>query len=297
MKVFVAGATGAVGRRLVPQLVWNGHEVVGTTRTPAKFGLLHSLGADAVLMDGLDPVEVQDAVAHAKPDAIVHQMTALSESLDLKHFDRTFAETNRLRTAGTRNLLAAAAAAGVERFVAQSYTGWNNGEPARSQLETLAAINELESLVGATGAVLRYGSLYGPGASEQLVELVRKRAVPLVGDGAGVWSWTHVDDAASAAVAAVERGARGIYDIVDDEPAPVSEWLPALAAAVGAKPPRRIPVWLARPLAGDAVARMMTEARGASNEQAKRELGWQPRWSTWREGFEHALDDEEVLAA
>jgi nucleoside-diphosphate-sugar epimerase len=297
MKVFVAGATGAVGRRLVPQLVRNGHEVVGTTRTPAKFGLLHSLGADAVLMSGLDAVEVQDAVANVKPDAIVHQMTALADSLDLKHFDRTFAETNRLRTEGTRNLLAAAAASGVKRFVAQSYTGWNNGEPAGSQVETLAAINELEALVGDTGAVLRYGNLYGPGASEALVELVRKRAVPIVGDGAGVWPWTHVDDAASAAVAAVQLGARGVYNIVDDEPAPVSEWLPALAAAVGAKPPRRIPLWLARPLAGEAVAQMMTKSRGVSNEEAKRELGWQPRWSTWRDGFEQALTDERVVAA
>src|SRR3954454_7171140 len=231
MRVFLAGGTGAVGRRLVPQLRRAGHTVVATTRTERKVSELWDLGAEPVVLDALDAAAVGEAVAKAEPDAIIHQLTALAGVSDLKHFDRTFAETNRLRTTGTDNLLAAAAASGVERFVAQSYTGWNNGEPARSQLETLAAINELESLVGDTGAVLRYGSLYGPGASEQLVELVRKRAVPLVGDGAGVWSWTHVDDAASAAVAAVERGARGIYDIVDDDPAPVSAWLLALAAA------------------------------------------------------------------
>lgn len=297
MKVLVAGATGAVGRRLVAHLVWNGHDVVGTTRSPEKFALLHELGADAVVLDGLDAVEVQDVVATVQPDAIVHQMTALAESFDLKHFDRTFAQTNRLRTEGTRNLLAAAAASGVARFVAQSYTGWNNGDPAPNQRATLAAINELESLVRDTGTVLRYGNFYGPGASDQFVELVRKRAVPLIGDGAGVWSWLHVDDAASAAVAALEHGTRGVYDIVDDDPAPAAEWLPALAAAVGAKPPRRIPVWLARRVAGEAVTRMMTDGRGVSNAKAKRELGWQPRWSSWRDGFAHGLVDEEAVAA
>jgi nucleoside-diphosphate-sugar epimerase len=297
MKVLVAGATGAVGRRLVPQLAARGHVVVGTTRTADKLPLLRALGADGVLMDGLDPDEVRAVVAEERPDAIVHQMTALGDSFDLKHFDRTFAVTNRLRTEGTRNLLEAAAAAGVERFVAQSYTGWTNGEPAPSQRSTLAAINELESLVRDAGAVLRYGNFYGPGASDQFVELVRKRAVPVIGDGAGVWSWLHVDDAASAAVAAVERGARGIYEIVDDDPAPVAEWLPALAAAVGAKPPRHLPVWLARPLAGEAVVRMMTQSRGVSNATAKRELDWQPRWPSWREGFLHGLVDEEAVAA
>jgi nucleoside-diphosphate-sugar epimerase len=296
MKVLVAGATGAVGRRLVPQLVARGHEVVGTTRTADKLPLLRELGADGVLMDGLNAVDVQDVVADEKPDAIVHQMTALAESLDLKHFDRTFATTNRLRTEGTRNLLAAARASGVQRFVAQSYTGWT-GTPAPSQRATLAAINELESLVRDVGTVLRYGNFYGPGASEQFVELVRKRAIPIIGDGAGVWSWIHVDDAASATVAALERDVRGVYEIVDDDPAPASEWLPVLAAAVGAQPPRRIPVWLARRVAGEAVTRMMTEARGVSNERAKRELGWQPHWSSWREGFAHGLVDEEYAAA
>jgi len=308
MKVLVAGATGAVGRTLVPQLVERGHEVVGTTRSRDKFELLHWLGADAALMDGLDPVEVQDVVASIKPDAIVHEMTALSANFDLKHFDRTFATTNRLRTEGTRHLLAAATACGVERIVAQSYIGgWNTkgpteddalvDEPAPSQRQTLAAIKELESLVHDRGAVLRYGNFYGPGASEEFVELVRKRAIPVIGDGAGVWSWIHVDDAASATIAALERGARGIFHIVDDEPAPVAEWLPALAEAVGAKPPRRIPVWIARRVAGEAVTRMMTEGPGASNAKAKRELGWEPQWSSWRDGFVHALTAEEAIAA
>jgi nucleoside-diphosphate-sugar epimerase len=308
MKVLVAGATGAVGRRLVPQLVERGHEVVGTTTRPEKFDLLHALGADAVHMDGLDAVEVQDVVAATKPDAIVHQMTALAAGRDLKHFDRVFALTNRLRTEGTRHLLAAATASGVDRFVVQSYCGgWNTrgatedvplaDDAVPTQRESLAAIKELESLARGRGAVLRYGNLYGPGASEVFVELVRKRGIPVIGDGAGVSSWLHVDDAASAAVAAIERGARGIFNIVDDEPAPVSEWLPALAAAVGARPPRRLPVWLARPLAGEAVVRMMTEGRGASNAKAKRELGWQPRWPSWRDGFVRGLGDREALAA
>jgi 2-alkyl-3-oxoalkanoate reductase len=306
MKVLVAGATGAVGRRLVPQLVERGHDVVGTTTQVEKFELLHALGADAVLMDGLDPVNVQDAVARTRPDAVVHQMTALASSLDLKHFDRTFALTNRLRTEGTRNLLAAAAAARVERFVVQSYIGWNAGgateddplvdDPVPSQQQTLAAIRELESLAR-DRIVLRYGSLYGPGASEQLVELVQKRQVPVVGDGGGVWSWLHVDDAAAATVTAIERGGSGLYNVVDDEPASVADWLPAFAAAVGAKPPRHVPAWLAKPLAGEAMTRMMTDGRGVSNAKAKRELDWQLRWPSWRTGFVHGLTGKEARAA
>jgi nucleoside-diphosphate-sugar epimerase len=269
---------------------------------------VRELGAEAVRMDGLDARDVQEVVAAARPDAIVHQMTALAGDFDLKHFDRTFAVTNRLRTEGTRHLLAAAAAEGVERIVAQSYAGgWNVlgpdeedplwDDPLPSQQSTLAAIKELESLVRDRGAVLRYGNFYGPGASDEFVELVRKRAIPVIGDGAGVWSWIHVDDAASATVAALERGARGVFNVVDDDPAPVGEWLPALAAAVGAKPPRRVPVWLARRLAGDAVTRMMTEGGGASNAKAKRELGWAPHWTTWRDGFVRGLVDEEAVAA
>jgi nucleoside-diphosphate-sugar epimerase len=219
MKVLVVGATGAVGRRLIPQLVERGHVAVGTTTSSKKFELLHALGADAAQLNVLDAVEVQDVVANAQPDAIVHQATALAGSSDLKHFDRTFARTNRLRTEGTRNLLAAATASGVERFVAQSYIGWNAGgatedapligDPPAGQRQTLAALEALESEVRARGAVLRYGNLYGPGASEALVALVRKRAVPVIGDGTGVWPWLHVDDAAAAAVAALERARRG----------------------------------------------------------------------------------------
>ena len=306
MKILVAGATGAVGRRLVPQLVERGHDVVGTTTQVEKFELLHALGADAVLMDGLDPVEVQDVVTRTRPKAIVHQMTALARSFDLKRFDETFATTNRLRIEGTRHLLAAAAVAGVDTFVAQSYIGWNArgatedepliDDPVPAQRNTLAAIEELESLARSR-IVLRYGNLYGPGASEQLVELVRKRQVPIVGDGAGIWSWLHVDDAASATVAAVERGGSGLYNVVDDDPARVAEWLPALAAAVGAKPPRRVPAWLAKPLAGEAAVRWMTEGRGVSNAKAKRQLGWRLRRPSWRDGFVDGLTDEEAVAA
>jgi nucleoside-diphosphate-sugar epimerase len=307
MKVFVAGGTGAIGRRLVPQLAARGHEVTASTRSADKFGLLHELGADAVVMDGLDAVEVQDVVAHVRPDAIVHQMTALSRDFDLKRFDDTFAETNALRTDGTRNLIDAALANGVRRFVAQSYTNWTNArrgavvkteedplddDPAPNQRRTLEAIRQLEESVLAApleGIVLRYGNLYGAGASDELVELVRRRRIPLIGEAGGVWSWVHVEDAAAATVAAVERGTPGVYNVVDDDPAPVREWLPALASALGAPEPRRVPAWLARPLAGEAAVRWMTEGRGASNEKALASLGWQPRWRTWREGFEEAV--------
>jgi len=309
MRVFLAGATGAVGRRLVPQLVAAGHDVTATTTSTAKVDLLRGLGATPVVVDGLDAVAVGEAVARAQPDAIVHQMTALSGGTDLRRFDRAFATTNELRTKGTENLLDAARAAGVERFVAQSYAGWPSAptggalvteaepldpEPAPGQRETHAAIRFLERAVTEaplTGVVLRYGSFYGPGATDPMIDLLRKRRVPMVGDGAGVWSWIHLDDAASATVAVLDRDARGIYNVVDDEPAPVAEWLPALAAAVGAKPPRRIPVWLARLAAGDVVVRMMTETRGVSNAKARAELDWVPRWRSWREGFRHGLTD------
>jgi nucleoside-diphosphate-sugar epimerase len=307
MRVFVAGATGAIGTPVVRQLIEHGHQVTATTRHTNKLDRLRRLGATAVIMDGLDAATVGEAVARAEPDAIVHQMTALSGTPDMRHFDRWFATTNALRTTGTRHLLAAAQAAGVQRFLAQSYTGWTNArtggspatedelpdsDPAPAQRETLAAIRDLErSVLGAplTGIVLRYASFYGPGASDALVEMVRKRMLPIVGDGAGVWSWIHVDDAASATVAALERGERGIYTVADDEPAPVAEWLPHLANAVGAKPPWRIPVWLGRLLAGEVVVRSMTQARGASNAKTKRTLGWRPAWPSWRDGFRHAL--------
>jgi nucleoside-diphosphate-sugar epimerase len=315
MRVFVAGATGAIGRRLVPQLVARGHEVTATTRSSDKVAQLRALGATPVVVDGLDGAAVGEAVARAEPDAIVHQMTALSGTPDLKRFDRWFSVTNELRTKGTEHLLAAAQAAGVERFVAQSYTGWTNARtggpvkteddplephPVNAQRETLAAIRFLEQAVSGAplgGIVLRYGSFYGPGASEPLVELVRKRRFPIIGDGAGVWSWIHLDDAAAATVAALERGRRGIYNIVDDEPAKVSEWLPHLAEVVGAKPPLRVPAWLGRLLAGDVPVQWMTEGRGASNEKATRELDWRPAWRSWREGFRDALGDHAATPA
>jgi nucleoside-diphosphate-sugar epimerase len=308
MKVLVAGATGALGKQLVPKLVASGHEVAGMTHSASNRDGVRALGAMPVVADALEPEQVAQAVAEAEPEVIVHQLTALAGSLDIRHFDRSFALTNRLRTEGTDHLLAAGRAVGVRRFVAQSYAGWPfarqggavKGEddpldpaPVAAMRGTLDAIRHLEDAVtGAAwteGIVLRYGSFYGPGTSfgpdgEQL-EQIRKRRFPVVGDGAGVWSFIHVEDAADATVAAVERGRRGIYNIVDDEPAPVAQWLPAAAAAVGAKEPRHAPRWIARWLAGEAATVMMTEVRGASNAKAKRELGWAPRHASWREGF------------
>lgn len=309
MRVFVAGATGAIGKRLIPRLVANGHQVTASTRGPAKLEELRALGADPVVVDGLDAVAVGEAVARAHPDAIVHQMTALAGKPDLRNFDKWFATTNRLRTAGTEHLLAAAQAAGVGKFVAQSYTGWSNiredgpvkteddpydPHPAKNQVQSIAGLQFLDREVPAApleGIVLRYGNFYGPGGSESLVEMIRKRRLPIIGSGAGVWSWLHLDDAAAATVAAVEHGRRGVYNVVDDEPAPVSVWLPDVAQAVGAKPPLRVPAWLGRLAAGEVTVRWMTQARGASNEKAKRELGWRPTWSTWRDGFRHGLTD------
>jgi nucleoside-diphosphate-sugar epimerase len=304
MRVFVAGAGGAVGRRLVPQLVARGHEVIASTRKPETMAAIRALGATPVVVDGLDAASVGEAIARAEPEAIIHEMTALSGAPDFKHFDDWFAATNRLRTTGTEHLLAAARAAGVRRFIAQSYTGWNNARdggpikteddpldphPAMAQTETLAAIKFVERAVLAApleGLALRYGNLYGPGASESIVELIRGRKLPVIGSGAGIWSCTHIDDAAGATVAALERGAPGIYNIVDDDPASVAEFLPCVAKMVGAKPPLHVPVWLGRLLAGDVAVQMMTEARGASNAKAKRELGWEPIWPSWRDGFE-----------
>jgi 2-alkyl-3-oxoalkanoate reductase len=310
MKIFVAGATGALGRTLLPQLVGNGHEVVGQTRTASKQDLIRSLAARPALADALDPDAVAGAVAEAGPDVIVHQLTALSGSLDMRHIDRVFVETNRLRSEGTDHLLAAGRAVGVRRFVAQSYAGWpfaRSGGPVKVESDpldptppaalrpTLDAIRHLEDVVtGAAwteGIVLRYGGFYGPGTGFCLnpegeqVAMIRQRKFPVVGSGAGVWSFVHIEDAATATVAAIEHGERGIYNVVDDDPAPVSEWLPAAASAVGAKPPRRLPRWLGRIAAGEAVAVMMTEVRGASNEKAKRELGWSLRYPSWRQGF------------
>jgi nucleoside-diphosphate-sugar epimerase len=308
MRVFVAGGTGVIGRRLVPQLVARGHQVTATTTSAAKLDLLEQLGAEAVVMDGLDAVSVGEAVAAARPDAIVHQMTGLSVAHagqpDLKHPDRFFATTNRLRSEGTDHLLAAAEATGVSHFVAQGFGafngiregGWVKTEedpldPGPTSARELAEpLRHLEDVVvKAGGAVLRYGSLYGPGAIDDQVKLVRKRQLPLVGGGTGYFSWVHLDDAASATVLAVEQQARGVFNIVDDEPAPASEWLPYLATCAGAKRPMRIPKWLARLLAGEMAVMMMTEGRGFSNAKAKRELAWELRYPSWRQGFKEAL--------
>ncbi|ALC18840.1 NAD-dependent epimerase/dehydratase family protein [Streptomyces pristinaespiralis] len=305
VRVFVAGGTGVVGRRLVPQLVARGHQVTATTTNANKLGVLQGLGADAVVMDGLDAGSVAEAVAGARPDAIVHQMTSIAGKPDIKHMDRWFATTNRLRTEGTDHLLAAAEATGVSNVVAQSYGSWNGirrggwvkteedpldpmtGTAASPGMEAIRHVEE--SVVEAGGAALRYGGFYGPGATDDQVELVRKRQFPLVGDGAGHSSWIHLDDAASATVLAVEQQAKGVFDIADDEPAPASAWLPHLAACAGAKPPMRIPKSLARLLAGEVAVVMMTEGRGFSNAKAKRELGWELRHPSWREGFKEEL--------
>jgi nucleoside-diphosphate-sugar epimerase len=305
VRVFVAGGTGVVGRRLVPQLVARGHQVTATTTSAAKLGLLERLGADAVVMDGLDAMSVGEAVAKARPDVIVHQMTAIAGKPDMKHMDRWFASTNRLRTEGADHLLAAAEATGVSHFVAQSYAGWNGirtggwvkteEDPLDMHTGTVAqpgmeAIRHVEDVVTqAGGSALRYGWLYGPGATEELVEIVRKRQFPVVGGGTGYCSWVHLDDAASATVLAVEQKASGVFNIVDDEPAPAGDWLPHLAASAGAKPPMRVPKWLARMLAGEVAVAMMTEGRGFSNAKAKRELGWRLRYPSWRQGFKEGL--------
>jgi nucleoside-diphosphate-sugar epimerase len=306
MKVFVAGATGALGRVLVPQLVNRGHEVVGMTKSASKQDLLRSLGARPVVADALDPDAVAEAVASAEPEVIVHQLTALSGPMsmrDARYPDRapTAIMTNRLRTEGTDHLLAAGRAVGARRFVAQSFGAFRSldpGSPAppRSALE---AILHLERAVTAIewgeGLVLRYGGFYGPGtgislaADAVMAAPIRKRRFPIVGDGGGVWSLIHIEDAAAATAVAAERGRPGVYDVVDDEPAPVREWLPALANALDAKPPRRIPRWLGRLAAGETATLMMTEVRGASNEKAKRELGWTPRYASWRQGFAQGL--------
>jgi nucleoside-diphosphate-sugar epimerase len=309
VKILVAGATGALGTQLVPRLVANGHEVAGMTRSESKRDAIRRAGAAAVVADALDPDAVARAVAEAEPEVIVHELTALSGPMDVRHWDRTFAMTNRLRTEATDHLLAAGRAVGVRRFIAQSYAGWpfaRTGGPVKSEDDpldptppdamraTLDAIRYLESAVtGADwveGFVLRYGGFYGPGTSlspqgGEQVEVLRGRKFPVVGGGSGVWSFVHVEDAAEATAAAVTRGRPGIYNIVDDDPAPVAEWLPAAARAVGAPPPRRVPRWLGRIVAGEAATVMMTEVRGASNEKAKRELDWQPRHASWREGF------------
>jgi 2-alkyl-3-oxoalkanoate reductase len=319
MKVFVAGATGVLGRALVPQLVARGHEVVGMTRTASKQDVLRALGARPVVADALDPDAVARVVGEAEPEVIVHQLTALSGPMsmrDARHPDRSLAVTmtNRLRTEATDHLLAAGRAVGARRFVAQSIAAFRfdpTGRPVQTEDDPLdpnppaalrtgqAAILHLEQAVTTIewgeGIALRYGSFYGPGTGISLAPdavvaaPVRKRRFPLVGDAGGVWSHVHIEDAAAATTVAVERGQPGIYNIVDDDPAPVREWLPVLASALGAKPPRRVPRWLARLAAGEVAAVLMTDVRGASNDKAKRELGWTPRYASWRQGFAHGL--------
>jgi nucleoside-diphosphate-sugar epimerase len=307
MRVFVAGATGAIGKQLVPRLVAAGHEVHGMTRSESKQAMLDELGAVAVVADALDPDQVAEAVGRARPDVIVHELTAIG-AVDMRHMDRDFALTNRLRTEGTDHLLSAGQAVGVRRFVAQSFGAFSYARtggpvkseedpldpaPAREMRENLAAIRHLEQAVldarWTEGIVLRYGGFYGPGTSiapgGETFELVRKRKFPLVGDGGGVWSFIHIADAAEATVAAVEHGNRGVYNVVDDDPAPVAEWLPALAAELGAKKPMRVPRLVGRLFAGEVGVVMMTDARGASNAKAKRELGWRPAHPSWRQGF------------
>ncbi|MEK9278264.1 MULTISPECIES: NAD-dependent epimerase/dehydratase family protein [unclassified Bradyrhizobium] len=308
MRVFVAGATGALGRHLVPMLAANGHQVVGSTRSPAKADLIKRMGAEPAIADGLDANGMRAAVISATPDVVIHQMTDLAAATDLRHFDRAFARTNELRTRGTDILLAAAREAGARRFIAQSFCGWTfsrsggavkaetdelDPHPPEELRRTLEAIQYLERTVTAStapeGIVLRYGFFYGaetgtlsPAMRDQLF----RRRVPLVGDGGGYWSFINTEDAASATLAAIGHGVPGnIYNIVDDHPARVREWLPALAGLLGARPPFHVPAWLGRLLAGEHMVAMMTQVRGASNAKAKDELGWHPAHPSWRQGF------------
>ena len=302
MRVFVTGATGALGRHLVPALVAEGHDVTATTRTAAKAGGLREAGATPVILDGLDRDAVIAEVLVASPDVIVHEMTALASMRSLRQPDKVFAVTNALRTQGTDNLLAAAAQAGTRRVIAQSYVSANartgnlvkteddpiDTDPVPGARLALAAIRHVEETVprvAPEGIVLRYGSFYGPETSDILLDTVRKRQWPIIGGGTGIWSFIEITDAAAATLAAVSQGAPGVYNVADSDPAPSSEWLPYLAGLLGAKPPLRVPAWLGRLLAGEFIVAQMTSARGSSNEKARKELGWEPRYPSWREGF------------
>jgi nucleoside-diphosphate-sugar epimerase len=312
MRVFVAGATGAVGRELVPALISAGHTVAGLTRSPAKAESIKRAGAFAVVADVLDAPAIRQAFISFQPEIVIHELTGLSGMTDLSHFDRTFAATNRLRTEGTDLLLLAAREAGVKRFIAQSFCGWPyarsggaiksesealDPDPPAEQRRTLEAIEYLERTVSGSGTpegiVLRYGSLYGADTGvldPAMIEQIRRRRMPLIGDGGAWWSFLHVEDAASAAVAAIYRAAAGsTYNIADDEPAPVKEWLPALAAMLGARPPLHVPAWIGRLVAGEHMVSMMTQVRAGSNDKAKRELGWRPAYPSWRTGFAAAV--------
>jgi 2-alkyl-3-oxoalkanoate reductase len=319
MNVFVAGATGAIGKQLLPMLVEDGHEVTGMTRTAAKAEAIRAMGAEPAVADALDPESVAQVVAQAEPDAVIHELTTIDTSALGRSIDKMFAQTNRLRTAGTDHLLTAAKAAGARRFIVQSFAGWPSERvggpikteedplqehPPKTVSESLAAIKYLERTVtgasGIEGLALRYGGFYGPGTSIAVnpdgaqVEMIRKRRVPVIGDGAGIWSMVHIRDAAAATAAALDRGEPGLYNIVDDDPARVSEILPELAKVVGAGPPRHFPRWVGRLLAGEANTIMMTEVRGASNAKAKRELGWELRYPSWRQGFREGLEQNNV---
>jgi 2-alkyl-3-oxoalkanoate reductase len=307
MRVFVAGASGAIGTRLVPQLIEHGHEVIGTYRSPGNAERVRTLGAEPVALDLLDPLAVRQAVLEARPEAIVHQATALAGVRFGRSLDRSFGPTNRLRTEGTDALLAAAREAGVRRFVAQSFASYRyarEGGPVKTEddpldpdppamaRETNAAMRHLdEAVTNAGGIALRYGGFYGA-ANDGLVQPVRKRQFPVIGEGGGISSFIHLDDAAAATVLALDHDGAGLYNIVDDEPAPMTEWLPALAAALGARPPRHVPLWLARLIAGKGMVMMASGSRGASNARAKRELGWTLRYPSWRQGFAAAYGPE-----
>jgi nucleoside-diphosphate-sugar epimerase len=312
MKIFIAGATGAVGRPLVSACIKAGHSVIGLTRTPVKADLIRAMGAEPAVADGLDASAISAVMASARPDAVIHEMTSLAGTTDLRNFDRTFAGSNRLRTRGTDILLAAARESGVRRFIAQSYCGWpyaRGGEAIKTEADaldpdppaelraTLEAIRYVEKTVTGSanpeGIVLRYGSFYGPGTGmmeRAMLDQIRKRRTPLIGDGAGWWSFVHVEDAAAATLQALEHGKPGsIYNIVDDDPAQVREWLPALADIVGAKRPFHLPAWIARIVAGEHLVTMMTQVRAGSNRKARTEFGWQPRHPSWREGFSEII--------
>ena len=305
MRILVVGATGSIGGQLVPQLLAAGHQVTATTRSPAKVDSLSAAGAEPMVLDSLNGVAVGEAVAKAEPEVVIYEATAIPANINLRKFDQTFAATDRLRTTGLDHLLAAAAAQGVQRFIAQSYAGWPNvrsggpvkteadpldPQPPAAQRAALDAIRYLEDKVtAAAGLALRYGSLYGPGSSEVFVRMLKRRQVPVIGDGGGVWSFLHVTDAAAATVAAVRGGSPGVYNVVDDEPATVAQWLPVVARAAGARPPLHVPGWVGRLAAGEAGLSMMTQIRGCSNAKAKAELGWQPIWPTWRDGFARGL--------
>jgi nucleoside-diphosphate-sugar epimerase len=316
MRVFLAGATGALGQQLVPLLQRAGHAVVGTTRSPVKAAQLRVQGAEAVVLDALDRDATIRAVVQARPDAIVHQMTSIPAQMNLRRFDREFELTNRLRTEGTQHLLEAARESAVRRIVVQSFGGWpyaRTGGPVKTERDpldaappaafrrTLNAIRQLEAAVrreeGMDGVALRYGAFYGPstslGVGGALLHALRRRRLPLVGTGSGIWSFIHIRDAASATLAALERAAPGIYNVADDEPAPVRDWLPVLAAAVGAPPPLRVPRWLVRMLVGEHAVVLMDDIRGISNAKAKAALAWQPRYASWRTGFVEGLGEPE----